>query len=69
MVKATDTHTHSLPSGREMVIPKGSECPFCLPVKPVVRIIPERFEDDRPGCSCYSYAEGGPHDPSCALEA
>jgi hypothetical protein len=35
----------------------------------VVRVIPERIVDDRPGCTCYSYAEGGPHDPSCALEA
>lgn len=34
-----------------------------------VRVIPERIKDDRPGCTCWSYAEGGPHDPSCALEA
>lgn len=36
---------------------------------PMTDPTPERIEDDRPGCTCYSYAEGGPHDPFCFLEA
>lgn len=32
------------------------------------RTLGQRREKD-PGCTCYSYAEGGPHDPFCALEA
>lgn len=39
------------------------------PPTPPVRVIPERIKDDRLGCTCYSYGQGGPHDPSCFLEA
>ena len=38
-------------------------------VGPQIRVVPERIVDDRPGCTCWSYGQGGPHDPSCALEA